>query len=50
VTYTHRTRLKTKNKITYFQEQLSNESWDSVYLDDISGILMLCYEYHSENI
>lgn len=50
VTYTHRTRLITKDTITHFQEKLSNESWDSIYLNDINDILMLCFECHSENI
>ena len=41
LTHTHRTRLITKDAVTHFQEQLSNESWDSIYLNDINGILML---------
>jgi hypothetical protein len=50
VTYAHRTSLITKATITHFREQLFNESWDNMYLHVINDILMLCFEYLSENI
>jgi hypothetical protein len=39
MTYAHRRRLTTKDSALHFQELLSNETWDTVYLNnDTSGI------------
>jgi hypothetical protein len=39
MTHTHRTRLITKDSIIQFQELLSNNTWDSIYLNnDANGI------------
>ena len=50
-TYTHGKQLITKDTIIHFQKILSNETWDTIYLnDDINGTFNALFEHLSEHI